>query len=174
MASTGHKESAVCKQNRVQYAAQLASTGHNCEPGHVFEHSCSHSCVRTRKEGMLVICATASTTDRYTQSVSARPLRSVRVPRSTAIMHPCVCAVLCDCPLFTGVQINAAQWCFSGFMAGIQAFDTGTFQGIVFMIGGGVWSVLALYSMWVLKDVSGTHTQTHTHTRRHTWPTRKL
>lgn len=51
-----------------------------------------------------------------------------------------------------GVQINAAAWCFSGFMAGIVAFDASTFAGIIFMIGGALWSLLACYSMWVLKD----------------------
>lgn len=51
-----------------------------------------------------------------------------------------------------GVQINAAQWCWSGFIAGFEALDTGNFPGIIYMVGGAGWSVLALFTMWVMKD----------------------
>jgi hypothetical protein len=64
------------------------------------------------------------------------------------------CLLVLCCPL-AGVQINAAQWCFSGFMAGFTAFEVGSFPGIIFMVGGGAWAVLAVISLWVLKDVSG-------------------
>jgi hypothetical protein len=65
-------------------------------------------------------------------------------------------SALC-CPL-AGVQINAAQWCFSGFMAGFSAFNAGSFPGIIFMVGGGAWAALAVFSLWVLKDVSSRRT----------------
>lgn len=51
-----------------------------------------------------------------------------------------------------GPQIFAAQWCFSGFLAGFDAFNAGAFPGTIYMIGGGLWGALAFYSLWVFKD----------------------
>ena len=45
------------------------------------------------------------------------------------------------------------DWGHSGFITGIGAFDKSTFVGVVYMIGGGLWSLEALWSIWVLKTV---------------------
>lgn len=49
--------------------------------------------------------------------------------------------------------IYSHDWGHAGFITGIDAFDDSTFVGVVYMIGGGLWAIEVLWSIWVLKVV---------------------
>ena len=55
--------------------------------------------------------------------------------------------------------IYKEDWGHAGFITGISAFNnsngkTSIFVGVCYMVGGGLWSLEALWSVWVLKVVS--------------------
>lgn len=53
--------------------------------------------------------------------------------------------------MFAAPPIGWGKWSFSGFIAAFQAFDWGNFQGVIYLVGGGAWSALALFSFWLIR-----------------------
>ena len=49
--------------------------------------------------------------------------------------------------------IYKKDWGHAGFITGISAFGDSVFVGVLYMVGGGVWALEALWSIWVLKTV---------------------
>lgn len=45
------------------------------------------------------------------------------------------------------------DWGHAGFITGIGAFDSSNFVGVVYMIGGSLWALEAVWSIWVIKTV---------------------
>ncbi|MEW5304079.1 MAG: hypothetical protein WDW36_006713 [Sanguina aurantia] len=48
---------------------------------------------------------------------------------------------------------SSEQWSFAGFVTAIKAFDISAFAGIIYIVGASLWTLEALFSLWVLKDV---------------------
>jgi secretory carrier-associated membrane protein len=48
------------------------------------------------------------------------------------------------------------DWSHTGFLTGIKAFGENTFVAIVYIIGGCLWTLESLWSLWVIKMV-GSH-----------------
>lgn len=46
------------------------------------------------------------------------------------------------------------DWSHTGFVTCIKAFDKNTFVGVVYVIGGALWSIESLWSIWAIKTVS--------------------
>ena len=45
------------------------------------------------------------------------------------------------------------DWSHTGFICGIKAFGSNTFTGIVYVVGGSLWTLESLWSLWCLKGV---------------------
>ena len=45
------------------------------------------------------------------------------------------------------------DWSHTGFICGIKAFGSNTFTGIIYVIGGSLWTLESLWSLWCLKGV---------------------
>lgn len=54
----------------------------------------------------------------------------------------------------TAFPFSSEQWSFAGFVTAIKAFDISAFAGIIYIVGASLWTLEALFSLWVLKDVS--------------------
>lgn len=61
---------------------------------------------------------------------------------------PCVFSACAAFPF------SSEQWSFAGFVTAIKAFDISAFAGIIYIVGASLWTLEALFSLWVLKDVS--------------------
>ncbi len=48
---------------------------------------------------------------------------------------------------------GANDWSHTGFIACIKAFNASKFVGVLYTIGGVLWALEALWSLWVLKTV---------------------
>ena len=46
------------------------------------------------------------------------------------------------------------DWSHAGFVTCVKAFDKNTFVGVVYVIGGVLWSLESLWSLWAIKTVS--------------------
>ena len=46
-----------------------------------------------------------------------------------------------------------SDWSHTGFVTCIKAFNNSTFVGVVYVIGGVLWSLEALWSCWAMKTV---------------------
>jgi len=46
------------------------------------------------------------------------------------------------------------DWSHTGFVTCIKAFDANTFVGVVYVIGGVLWSLESLWSLWAMKTVN--------------------
>lgn len=46
------------------------------------------------------------------------------------------------------------DWSHAGFVTCVKAFDKNTFVGVVYVIGGVLWSLESLWSFWAMKTVS--------------------
>ena len=49
---------------------------------------------------------------------------------------------------------GANAWSHTGFIACVRAFNASKFVGVVYTIGGVLWALESLWSLWVLKTVS--------------------
>lgn len=45
------------------------------------------------------------------------------------------------------------DWSHTGFITGIKAFGASTLVGILYVIGGALWTLESLWSFWVIKMV---------------------
>ena len=45
------------------------------------------------------------------------------------------------------------DWSHTGFVTSIKGFDKSTFVGVLYIIGGVLWSVESLWSIWAYKTV---------------------
>lgn len=50
---------------------------------------------------------------------------------------------------------GANAWSHTGFIACVRAFNASKFVGVLYTIGGVLWALESLWSLWVLKTVSG-------------------
>jgi hypothetical protein len=57
--------------------------------------------------------------------------------------------------LMAGPQLGAASWSFAGWLTAFPGFGESTFIGTVYIVGAAVWSILSVYTLWCMKDVSG-------------------
>lgn len=48
---------------------------------------------------------------------------------------------------------GANAWSHTGFIACVRAFSASKFVGVVYTIGGVLWALESLWSLWVLKTV---------------------
>lgn len=51
------------------------------------------------------------------------------------------------------VPFSQEYWSFAGFVAATRALDVSLGCGAIFFVGSALWTLEALYSLWVLKDV---------------------
>lgn len=49
---------------------------------------------------------------------------------------------------------SANDWSHTGFIACLKAFKANKFVGVLYVIGGALWTVESLWSLWVLKTVN--------------------
>ena len=46
------------------------------------------------------------------------------------------------------------DWSHTGFVTSVKAFGNNTFVGVVYVIGGALWSLESLWSIWAMISVS--------------------
>lgn len=63
-------------------------------------------------------------------------------------VHTCFCIWAA-----IAVPFSANQWSFAGFVTAINAMDVTDFVGVIYFVGAACWTVEALFSLWVIKDV---------------------
>ena len=66
----------------------------------------------------------------------------------------CVHIIFCVWSAISPPLPFSNDWSHTGFICGIKAFGSNTFTGIVYVIGGSLWTLESLWSLWCLKGVS--------------------
>ena len=67
------------------------------------------------------------------------------------LMHIAFCVWSAIAPPLPG----ANTWSHTGFIACVRAFNASKFVGVLYTIGGVLWALESLWSLWVVKTVSG-------------------
>lgn len=65
----------------------------------------------------------------------------------------CVHIIFCVWSAISPPLPFSNDWSHTGFICGIKAFGSNTFTGIVYVIGGALWTLESLWSMWCIKSV---------------------